>query len=411
MEKKNSRELEWGIFILFISMNLFNLFSLIFHFSMGRMLGPAAYGTLVVLISFINIYGVPSEAISNFVTKYASKLNANNRYGEMNFIFKRIIKKTVYFSILLFVFAMILSIWISDYLKIGYWALALTNLIIFAMLLGPSLDGMLQGRKKFSKLGIRFIAEGVIKLGLSLILVSLGFGIFGAVGGILCGAFIAILLGFYFNRDILRIKEKPIKFKGIYKESAIFLLVSLVIMIIFSFDIIIAKRFFSPEITGQYAAISTIAKMIFLGTIAIGKGMFPLTSEKEEKKEDSRLFLKKSLWIICGICVICLFVFYFFPDLLINILYGKDYLAFSSLLFYMGISIVFLSISNLILLYGLSTSRIKNYLALILLPISEILILYLFNSTIEKYVLAFMFFNIIMFISIVLFFIKWKKES
>jgi len=75
IKKIMSNELVRGSFILLVTIGIYNLLNFIFHFSMGRLLGPAGYGVLAVLMSIIYIYGVPSEAIQNLVSKYTSRLN------------------------------------------------------------------------------------------------------------------------------------------------------------------------------------------------------------------------------------------------------------------------------------------------------------------------------------------------
>ena len=79
-KKYLSSELGKGAIILFVTMNIFNVLNYLFHFAMARewMLGPEGYGTLAVLMSIIYIYGIPTEAIQNIITKLTSKLNVKH---------------------------------------------------------------------------------------------------------------------------------------------------------------------------------------------------------------------------------------------------------------------------------------------------------------------------------------------
>ena len=71
----------------------------------------------------------------------------------------------------------------------------------------------------------------------------------------------------------------------------------LAIVLMYSLDIILAKRFFSAEDAGKYAVISMLGKMIFFGTAAIGKAMFPFTSENYEsgKERERAYFYRRCL--------------------------------------------------------------------------------------------------------------------
>src|SRR3989338_1959753 len=93
LKKKFSNELGRGAFILFITINIFNLLNFLFHFSMGRLLGPAAYGILAVLMSLVYIYNIPSEAIQNIISRYTSKFNIKKEHGKIkSLLFKGLFK-------------------------------------------------------------------------------------------------------------------------------------------------------------------------------------------------------------------------------------------------------------------------------------------------------------------------------
>ena len=126
--------------------------------------------------------------------------------------------------------------------------------------------------------------------------------------------------------------------------------------------------------------------------------MFPLTSEKYDKNENSASLFKKSFLIVLFICLIAIFIYGFFPKLIIGILYGKEYLDMAPYLVYSAIALSFLSLSNLILVYGLSTKGLRYVLFLPLFLVIEIILLYSSRGSIQEYIISFMVSNIIMFI-------------
>ena len=90
-----SNDLNKGIIILFITINIFNFLNFVFHFSTARLLGPADYGVLAVLMAIVNIYGVPAEAIQNMITKYSSKFNSKKEYGKIKFLMGKSLRKSL----------------------------------------------------------------------------------------------------------------------------------------------------------------------------------------------------------------------------------------------------------------------------------------------------------------------------
>ncbi len=86
-------ELGKGTIIMFITMNIFNFLNFLFHFIIGRQLGPSDYGTLAVLMSMIYIFNIPTEAIQNIVSRYTSKFNLNKENGKINFMLRKMLQK------------------------------------------------------------------------------------------------------------------------------------------------------------------------------------------------------------------------------------------------------------------------------------------------------------------------------
>jgi len=393
-----SSELGRGSLILFIMINIFNFFNFLFHFSMGRLLGPANYGILAVLMSLIYIYGIPSEAIQTLISKYTSNLNIKKEHNKIKFLMVNSFSKGFKISIFLFILLNILAIFISSFLKINYWLIFTTNILILFFILSPIIRGILQGRKKFALLGTSMIIESGVKLFIAILLVILGFKIFGALIGILIVTLLGFVFSIYFNKNIIKQEKQKTTFNNIYSKSIPYFMTMFIILVMFSLDIILAKRFFSAELAGQYSVLSMLGKMIFFGTIAISKAMFPIASEKHKNNLNSKELFKKSILTISALCFIVVMIYYIFPELVIKLLYGNQYIGVKDYLVYSGLALSFLSLSNLVLIYGLSINKLKKSYYLGIFLLLEIILLSLFHKTILEYILAFMVSNIIMFI-------------
>ena len=403
-------ELGRGALILFITINLFSLLNFVFHFFMGRLLGPADYGVLVVLTSFIYIFSIPSEAIQNIIVRYTARMNLEKENGKIKYLLVHGLKKALNISVLLFIIAIPLSFFLSKILQINIWLILITNILIFSSFSLPIVRGVLQGRKQFGLFGTSLVAEGIVKLGAAILFVYIGMGVFGALYGIVLGAFGGFLLSTGFNYNIIKEKTVNENFKNFKLQSIPYFLAMLVIFLVFSLDILFAKLFFNPIQVGEYAAVSMLGKIIFFGSSAIGKAMFPLTSERYEKGKNSFILFKKSFLIVSIICCFVILVYILFPKSVILTLYGSQYLNISNLLFYSGISLGFLSLTSLTLTYSLSTDSLKKAHFLFVFVLLEILLFSLFHKSLLEYTLAFMFSNIIMFIGS-LFLVKYSKNE
>ena len=411
IKKFLSSELGKGTIILLIMMNLYNFLNFLFHFVMGRMLGPEGYGVLAALMSLVYIYSIPSDAIQNLFSKYASKLNLEKTKGKLKFFLTRYLNKAIILGFAVFFFLFIISFFISKYLGINFWLIITTNIIIISSFATPIVRGILQGRKKFNLFGVSLVIEAVLKIIFSISLVFFGFKVFGAITGVVVGVVSGFIFSLFFNRGILKEKEKEFHPENFHLESIPYFISMGVIILAFSIDILLAQRFFDSSIAGEYAVISMLGKMIFFGTVAISKAMFPLTSERHENKENSFDLFKKSLLLILGLCLMIILIFWLFPEQIISLFYGKAYLNISKLLFYSGISFSLLSISNLVLVYGLSTDRIKKPYLMIIPLVLGLGGLFYFNKTFNQYILGVLILNVIMFMgSIIVVFFKIKKH-
>lgn len=207
---KNIRndELVKGGITLFILINLANLLNYVFHFSMARMLGPADYGILAVLMSLVYFTLVPAEAMQTIITKYTTKLNIKKEYGKIKSLLYKSLKKEFVIGIVLFILFIPVAFVLSWLLKIDVALLLLTAVILFYMLSIPLVRGILQGRKNFTELGLNMVFESSSKVVLSIILVFIGFKVYGAIIGTLIACLLAFIFSFFFIKKIISSKKQ-----------------------------------------------------------------------------------------------------------------------------------------------------------------------------------------------------------
>lgn len=395
----NKDELVVWSFILFLMISIFNVLSYLFHFFMARMLGPSDYGVLAVLISIFYMISFPSEVIQTIISRYTSKYAVEKETGKIKTLFLKSLKKGLKISFFSYLILIVVSFFLSYFLKINFWLISLTMLIIFPIFLVPLSRGILQGQKKFKEMGLNMIIETAMRLIAAIVLVLLGFKVFGAILGVLIGFFIAFLIGLFSIKDVLKNKKEKIETKIIYSYSwPVFIIVTSLI-IICSMDIIIAKIFFSPEIAGKYAVISLLGKIIFFGNLAVVKAMFPLASEKFDNKENTKSMLRKSFKIAGLFSLLVLLAYLVMPSFIIETLFGSQYTGASNILFLTGLSIMFISFTNIIMTYGLSINKAKkSMIHLPLFIILEIILLSVFHSSLIQFSIAFLVSNFLMFV-------------
>lgn len=395
-----------GTFVLFIATNFFNFLNYIFQFSMARMLGPSDYGVLAVLMSLIYIFTIPSEAIQTIVSRYTSKYTVKKEIGKIKGLLYKSVKKGLVISSSLFLGYIPVTFFLSKFLNISFWLILVTGLFIFAVFSVPISRGVLQGSKKFKELGLNMVFEGLVKVGLSIFLVFMGMAVFGAVTGMIIAFSASFFIGLFFLKEVLQAKIKSIKTGEIYSYGKPTLIAMSSIILILSLDVIMAKRFFLPDTAGLYAVASMFGKLIFFSNYAVGKAMFPFTSEGNDSGKNTQKIFSKAIMVTSILAAAILACYLLIPKLVIRILFGAEYVGASNVLFIVGLGFAFLSLSSLFVLYKLSasTSKIqKSHYFLFIFVLLDIILLSIFNSTLVEFSLAFLSVNfLILLYSIIL---------
>jgi len=353
---------------------------------MARKLNTAEYGILATLFAIIYILSVFTESVQMIITKYSAN---EEDTGKLKNLFMKSSKKAIFISFLLFLLYTVLSIPLSFILKINYFILFLTGFIIFLTFLMPISRGIMQGRKRFKSLSINMVIESGSKLILGLVLVYFGFKVYGAIIGVIAGSLVAFCFSFLSLKDIFSAKEKDAEITGIYNFAKPVFFITLLVILFYSLDVIIAKIFFAPEIAGAYATASMLGKIIFWGTLPITKAMFPLSADsKKSKKELENIFLD-SLFILLLGAITGIILFYYFSEGFIFLFTGKIIPQAYSILFYLGIAFGLISFANLLLLYNLSLGKFKRYKFLFIFPVIEIFLLSYFSKDLVQFSVAF----------------------
>ncbi len=375
-----------GSFVLLIAFGIVNFFHFTFQLVMARMLTLSEYGVLAPLSAIIVIFLIFNESIQTIITKYSSK---EKEEGKLKNLLKKSFKRALYFSSLFYISYLIICIPLSFVLHINYFLMAITGLMIFVTFLTPIPRGIMQGKEKFKSLGISMIFESSGKLILGFIFVYFGFKVFGAIAGIVVSGFLGIIFSFLQLSHIMKSKEEKMETVGIYSYARSAFLITSLVVIFYSLDVIMAKIIFAPEIAGAYAIASTLGKIIFWGTLPISKAMFPMSADNKENKTHSENILINAFGILSLGIFIALIIFYLFPSFIIKIFSGKVVPEAIGVLFYVGIAFSIIAFANLILLYKLSLGKIKGYKYLVSFILIEIILLWLFKGGIVQFSLAF----------------------
>jgi O-antigen/teichoic acid export membrane protein len=334
----------------------------------GRLLGPEKYGEFTALIALLMILSVASVAIMTVTVKYSSELVAKGYFVALSRLYKQFSRYTATFAIVLIVISFIFVKPISVFFSINdLLPICITILNFFFVFLIVVNRGVLQGGQKFFDVTTSTALEMFLKLFLGIILIKIGFGVAGAMLGMVLALVIVYFLSFLPLNKLLRTKDENKSESFIFdkKEISAFavpvLISTTLLMVALNLDIVLVKHYFNAETAGLYAAISNTAKIILYSTSPIVTVMFAMvTAKKITGEKHYKIFFYSVMLTIIGALII-LSIYVAFPSMVIKILYGQKFVSLYPLLSKVGLFILLYSLVNIMANYYLA---IKNYIFL-----------------------------------------------
>ncbi len=357
----------------------------LYHLLMGRMLGPAEYGELASLFTFIYLFAAPTGltgAIQLSAAREISQIKTGNR--DMLLCYVHFLSGKVFLlAISLLIIFLLLSPLISAFLQIGLIPIGSLAVLLFFYLLLVIPWGLLQGLQGFALYGISNLLMTTVKLFFALALVSLGFGVGGAITGVTAGAVVAGAFCLFFLKDFFK---KPAGQTNVanYRFFSLSIMLSLFfLMFLINVDILLVKHFFSAEEAGQYSIASLLGKLVYFLSISFATVLLPMVSGAVDRKKEFAL-LKKSFFYISCFAVVLLFAFWFFPKQIVSIFFGAAYAPSALLLPLFGIAMSLFSYCNVLVYFEIALKRNSQVFALAFSCIFETIALWFFHASLEQ---------------------------
>jgi len=357
---------------------------------MARLLGPSEYGDMSAILSFVMIASVGGGAISTVTIRYSGELYALRQFSTLKKLWKGLSKTILMISIVLFVLSLILTIPLSHFFSINS---KLALIIGFSSIIGGFLilinRGVIQAMQKFTFFSFLSILEMFLKFVFGILLVNIGFKLYGAMAAITLGTLATYFVSFFplkpifTNRNAKRGKELTIDKQSILRYSLPTLMVYIILVIGINLDIILVKFYFSPEQAGLYAAISTVAKIVLYATGPIVAVMFPIISESKAKGEKHYNVLLFSIIFTLILALGAMVLFNLIPGKIIGLLYGSQYLTYYWLLPQVGLMILFYTLINLFSNYYLAISEFKFIISMVIFIVGFVVMTIFYHPSIE----------------------------
>ena len=387
---------------MFIASIIGGICNYAYQLYMGRALGPEEYSVFGSLFALSYIIFVLTGTIQTTGARFVSKFVGEGKTGNINHLLRGMLKRMLFLGIAIFLFFVFASGWISRFLNINDVTpvIIVGTVFLFSLLLPVNL-GALQGLQKFKWLGSNNVIGFASKLIIGVLLVSIGFGVNGALGAVVISSIVVLVLSFIPLKNFLspNYKVNPgFDFHEIYRYSLPAMLAMFCFAVPANVDVILAKHFFEAHDAGLYTAASVLGKIVLFLPGAISAVMFPKVSKMNANGGDTKKLLNKSLFYTAILSGLLAIGYWFFPSIVVGIPFGNTYLEAIPLVKFYGLAMLFFSLSVVFMRYSLAIHDIKYVYGFAFFTFLEIILLAIFHETMMEMIVILIAINVLLFI-------------
>jgi O-antigen/teichoic acid export membrane protein len=363
----------------------------LFQIIMGRMLSVSEYGIFSALMAMMVVIGAPMISLSMIISRRVSAYRAEQANSKLGYLYYWINRKLFLILILLAVLVVLNIKSLQNFLliekNIYLYSLLLIILIAFPQAIN---NAYLQGLQYFKWLSFSGVLAAILKIIIASFLVYFGFGVSGALGGVIFSTFIILILTYVVLHPSLgKLNEKTSGATDLLFKSAIpVLLANVAFAVMTQIDMILVKHYFSEEDAGIYAAASILGKAVMYLPGGIAMALFPMVAENQASGKSSVNLIFQAVGVTAVLSLIGALSYYFLADYIIIYFYGVEYKEASLILKYFGFAIIPMGLIMVAEYFLIAMGRVLfAYLFIVMTPL-QLFAIYHYHDTLLSIVMV-----------------------
>lgn len=375
---KNS--FEKNSMLLFVLMMSANVCNYLFQIIMGNLMEVEQYAQANTVVSLVGVLSIPTTIITMLSARYIALNASNEESGCIRSVITLMLKFAMGVGLVLTAVILILLNKITSLFALESRCYVIGALVITAANLCYSItSGTLQGLKKFFQYGMQSILIAIGKLIFSIVLVMIGWKVYGIIVAILIGTLFAIVYGMYYMKKYVWKKKEWVTEHGIDLKEFMHYSISTIVaqgcvIALTNGDILLVKAYFNNTEAGLYSSASVIGKIAMYVSTAIVATLFPMVVEKHLKGESTENLFRKAMLYGGGMAVACAAGMLLFGRLVIGILFGERYLEAIGILPAVCIYVVALTFITVMMNYLLAIDRVKVFGIVMVVSVAAIVV-------------------------------------
>lgn len=395
-----------------ITMLLVNGGNYLYNLIIGRVLGPEAFADAAILITFLLILSFIGMTFQIVTTKYVVIYNFRKRIAFIRLMTTSALLSGIGLGLIIAASCNLLQ-------KVFHTQSALMFVLFGAGIplyfLMSVNRGVYQGKNNLFNLSKTYTSEMISRLLLTIVAIlfvpNLPTTIIVASGITLSFVFgLQPFQKIFFKKPTLE-KREMLSVQNIATFFALTAFYELTQIIINNSDVILVKHYFNNQEAGLYASLALIGRVVYFVAWMFVMLLLPkvLTLQKEGK--NTQPILIKYVGYIVALSTIIVATTYFFPNLVVNLMFGEDYLSIAPLLWKYALATSIFAIANIFAYYFLSINKYTPVVISALLGLTQIILIVMFHKSLEQVVeMQIISMVILLFFQLAYFFYQNKKN-
>jgi O-antigen/teichoic acid export membrane protein len=410
--RKLSPEQFFMVTILFV-----NGGNYLYNLLLGRILGPVAFSDAAILITFLLILSFVGMTFQIVSAKYAVLFKGKKLSLFTQSMTKYAVLTGVGIGVLIFVY--------NKELQELFHTKTATMFVIFSFgiplyFLMSINRGLYQGQNVMDKLAFTYQTEMASRLLLTIAAVLL-LPDFPPSIIVATGITISFIFGLYpFQKNIVldfKIKkelvsnENLIDNKGILTFFMLTAFYELTQIIINNSDIILVKHYFDSQQAGYYACLALIGRVVYFVAWMFVMLLLPKVIQLKKDGKETQPLLMKYVSYIAVLSTVIVLVTFLFPETVVNLMFGKEYLSIAFLLWKYALATSIFAIANIFAYYFLSINQYIPVVVSAIIGLTQIGLIVFFHNSLEQVVHVQIIAMVILLVSQLSFFFYQSKEN
>ena len=391
--------------LFMMSAMLVNGGNYLYNLILGRFLGPEKFADAAILVTLLLVLSFAAMTFQLVTAKFSVIFEDSVYQTFIATIFKSASIVGVVLGITI--------VLLSSELQVLFKTTSSSMFIVFGIgipfyFLMSVNRGVFQGQKKLISLSVTYQLEMMSRLAITfglLCLFEVDSSLLIAIG-ILC-SFIVGLLPFEFKKIPVfnRIKLKKPETKMVRNFFIITAFYEVTLIIINNSDILLVKHYFDSYEAGLYASLALIGRVVYFIAWMFVMLLLPTVVQLKKQGISTRPILFKYIIYIVIIAASIVLACYFFPNQIINILFGNEYIEIASLLWKYAFATGVFAVSNIFAYYYLSLDKYVPVIFSGIFGMLQIALIVQFHASLEQIVHVQIFAMILLLLVQIIFFI------